>query len=338
MGGDATEAEGQIVNLALAHHLVSDYTSLVAVDVTPVRPVDAVLTSEQAPTSAPRGGAWAPSSTGFAPTATPAPLLMMLGLLACAVALMLTLSPARFVRRVDSFAPRPACSTRGSVRESEASHRDGLRADGRRLHGRRGLDPRESLRSSSAYQLGVGSSRENGAKDARPWPWADTTPVARLTFHDWKTLVVLEGSSGRNLAFAPSHDAASVQPGEPGNSIISAHRDTHFRQLEHARLGDRIQVERPDGKILLFTVTDVRVVDSRHTRLALNGDEPRLTLVTCYPFDAIRPGGPLRWVVTADEAVTEEEGIRVAGYDAAARISRGGASPTCAFIGPLTGP
>ncbi len=40
-----TEAEGQIVNLALAHHLVSDYTSLVAVDVTPVRPVEAGLES-----------------------------------------------------------------------------------------------------------------------------------------------------------------------------------------------------------------------------------------------------------------------------------------------------
>jgi len=141
---------------------------------------------------------------------------------------------------------------------------------------------------------------QQGAAAARPWPWADTMPVARLTFHDWRTLVVLEGSSGRNLAFAPSHDAASVAPGEPGNSVISAHRDTHFRALEHARVGDRIRVERPDGQIYLFAVTDVRVVDSRHERLALDADVPRLTLVTCYPFDAIQPGGPLRFVVTAD--------------------------------------
>ena len=26
---------------------------------------------------------------------------------------------------------------------------------------------------------------------------------------------------------------------------------------------------------------------------------PRQTLLTCYPFDAVRPGGPLRWVVIA---------------------------------------
>jgi len=165
---------------------------------------------------------------------------------------------------------------------------------------------------------------QKGAAEARPWPWADTAPVARLTFHDWKTLVVLEGSSGRNLAFAPSHDAASVVPGEPGNSVISAHRDTHFRELEHARVGDRIRVERPEGRVFLFSVTDVRVVDSRLARLALDADVPRLTLVTCYPFDAIRPGGPLRFVVTADWSGGPLAGV---GYTPPQRVARAAALP-----------
>ena len=177
---------------------------------------------------------------------------------------------------------------------------------------------------------------KSGEKDARPWPWADTTPIARLTFHDWKTLVVLEGSSGRNLAFAPSHDAASVLPGEIGNSIISAHRDTHFRELEHARLGDGIRVERADGKTVLFTVTDVRVVDSRQARLMLEGDEPRLTLVTCYPFDAIRPGGPLRFVVTA-EAVSEGS-ISVAGLTSPRALRAATFPRPVPVMGPLPGP
>jgi sortase A len=168
---------------------------------------------------------------------------------------------------------------------------------------------------------------QRGAAQARPWPWADTAPVARLTFHDSKTLVVLEGSSGRNLAFAPSHDAASVLPGDVGNSVISAHRDTHFRELEHARMGDRIQVERPDGRRFVFSVTDVRVVDSRTTRIALDGDEPRLTLVTCYPFNAMTPGGPLRFVVTANA-------IAGAGYTPPRRVARAAALPRPV---PLTG-
>ena len=41
--------------------------------------------------------------------------------------------------------------------------------------------------------------------------------------------------------------------------------------------------------------------------VALDAAQPRLTLVTCYPFDAVVPGGPLRLVVTADpqRAATE---------------------------------
>jgi sortase A len=138
---------------------------------------------------------------------------------------------------------------------------------------------------------------------AAPWPWADTRPVAKLTVGEGKaaiTLVVLEGSSGRNLAFGPVHDAASVAPGALGNSVIEGHRDTHFKMLRTARPGDRITVELLNGRRSVFVVTDVRIVDSRRMRIALDANTALLTLVTCYPFDAINPGGPLRWLVTAE--------------------------------------
>jgi sortase A len=110
---------------------------------------------------------------------------------------------------------------------------------------------------------------------------------------------VLEGSSGRNLAFGPAHDPASVLPGERGNSVIAGHRDTAFRVLGSLQVGDRLQIERA-GRSHWFEVRDVRIVDSRTTRLVLAHERPRLTLVTCYPFASIEYGGPLRWVVTAD--------------------------------------
>jgi sortase A len=112
--------------------------------------------------------------------------------------------------------------------------------------------------------------------------------------------MILEGSSGRNLAFGPVHDATSVTPGAPGNSVIEGHRDTHFKILRNAKPGDHVSIEALDGRKTRFVVTDVRVVDSRHARIALDADAARLTLVTCYPFDAVNPGGPLRWLVTAD--------------------------------------
>ncbi len=39
--------------------------------------------------------------------------------------------------------------------------------------------------------------------------------------------------------------------------------------------------------------------------LSLSSEGSALVLVTCYPFDALRPGGPLRYVVTARAVLSE---------------------------------
>jgi len=49
------EVRPQVVELALAHHLVSKYTSLVAVDVTPTRPIDETMRTGAVPTNLPAG-------------------------------------------------------------------------------------------------------------------------------------------------------------------------------------------------------------------------------------------------------------------------------------------
>ncbi len=139
-----------------------------------------------------------------------------------------------------------------------------------------------------------------GASDAPPWPWADTQPVARLSAHGGEVeLIVLAGGSGRTLAFAPGHLAASVLPGEAGNSIIAGHRDTHFSFLKDLQPGHRLEVERGDGRRYAFEVTAIDVVDSRRGSIVLDTEQPMLTLVTCYPFGASAPRGPLRYVVSA---------------------------------------
>jgi sortase A len=154
--------------------------------------------------------------------------------------------------------------------------------------------------------IGAAWRRElDGAGNAQPWPWADTRPLARLTVHSHGhdvALMVLEGASGRNLAFGPAHDPASVIPGEVGNSVIEGHRDTHFALLRDVAVGDILHVTTLAHRDVSFVVTSVQVVDSRRARIALSADRPRLTLVTCYPFDAVVPGGPLRWVVSAEAA------------------------------------
>jgi sortase A len=137
----------------------------------------------------------------------------------------------------------------------------------------------------------------------RPWPWADTHPVARLSAPgQGAEVLVLAGASGRTLAFGPGHLDGSAQPGDPGNAIITAHRDTHFRFLRHVAPGDELSVERADGGTRHFRIRRAFVADYRALSLPRTTDVPTLTLVTCYPFDALVPGGPLRYVVVAEAA------------------------------------
>lgn len=140
-----------------------------------------------------------------------------------------------------------------------------------------------------------------GETRARPWPWADTWPVARLEIPRLgAALTVLAGGSGRTLAFGPGHVDGSAMPGATGVSLIAGHRDTHFSLLEKLRLDDIIVVEDRAGLRRVFRVTSLQVVDARKVRIDVAAATPRLALSTCYPFDAIAPGGPLRYLVFAD--------------------------------------
>ncbi len=51
-----------------------------------------------------------------------------------------------------------------------------------------------------------------------------------------------------------------------------------------------------------FRIRAAYVADHRELRIPRDTTVPALTLVTCYPFDAINPGGPLRYVVVAEAA------------------------------------
>mgnify|MGYP001226961505 FL=1 len=140
-----------------------------------------------------------------------------------------------------------------------------------------------------------------GEQHARPWLWADTWPVARISVpgRDIER-TVLAGANGRTIAFGPGHVFGTPLPGETGNSVIGAHRDTHFAFLRDLQPGEEIVVQKSVGGTRRYRVAGAEIVDKSDTRvLAQRLGESRLTLITCYPFDALRAGGPLRYVVTA---------------------------------------
>lgn len=137
-------------------------------------------------------------------------------------------------------------------------------------------------------------------KSVRPWPWADTWPVARLIVPDKKVnLYVLSGANGASLPFGPGHITGTAFPGEHGTSIIAAHRDTHFNFLKDVTIGEKFQIQTRQGNITQYEIINMSITDSEKQDLQPETQSEVLTLVTCYPFDAVNPRGPLRYVVTA---------------------------------------
>jgi sortase A len=148
--------------------------------------------------------------------------------------------------------------------------------------------------------LGAWSEAKASGSAVKPWPWADTHPVARLVVPAHRVeLLVLAGANGRTLAWGPGHLDGTAAPGAPGTAVLTAHRDTHFRFLRDVAPGDRIVVETRTGTTRGYRVERTLIADHRALKLPADDRSTTLALVTCYPFDAVDPGTPLRYAVIA---------------------------------------
>jgi sortase A len=139
-----------------------------------------------------------------------------------------------------------------------------------------------------------------GESEVKPWDWADTHPIAKITFNNTQEdYIVLAGGTGRTMAFGPGHVSATPLPGNGGNSVIVGHRDTHFTVLKDLKFGDEIDVQTAN-KHIRYKVASLSIIDKSQSEVMNNFGSEQLTLITCYPFDAIQAGGPLRYVVQAE--------------------------------------
>jgi LPXTG-site transpeptidase (sortase) family protein len=107
--------------------------------------------------------------------------------------------------------------------------------------------------------------------------------------------VVVEGTSPHELLIGPGHLKDSPEPGDPGNVVVTAHRDTFFRHIYELNKGDVIELRR-DGNTYRYEVTGKRVVDPADVSVIQPSQDARLTLITCYPTYYVGPA-PERLVV-----------------------------------------
>jgi sortase A len=111
--------------------------------------------------------------------------------------------------------------------------------------------------------------------------------------------VFVQGDSPKILRRAVGHISETALPGEPGNVVLTAHRDSFFRPLRNIRRGDTIELKTLDGKFA-YQVDWTEVVSPSDVQVLHTSGENTLTLVTCFPFYFVGPA-PKRFVVRAHQ-------------------------------------
>jgi sortase A len=108
-------------------------------------------------------------------------------------------------------------------------------------------------------------------------------PVARLLIPKiGLDEIVLEGIDDEAMNGGPGHYPGSPLPGKPGNSIISAHRDRHFRTLGGVAVGDTIVTE--SGAATTRWVVVRRQIVDKDRPVLFPAKTATLTLTTCWPI------------------------------------------------------
>jgi sortase A len=122
-------------------------------------------------------------------------------------------------------------------------------------------------------------------------------PVARLQIPKiGLDEIVLEGIDDGAMNGGPGHYPGSPLPGGAGNSILSAHRDRHFRNLGKLAVGDTVVTESGSMKTV-WVVTRRQVVD-KDARVLFPSKSATLTLTTCWPIQFFGTA-PDRLILTA---------------------------------------
>jgi len=147
---------------------------------------------------------------------------------------------------------------------------------------------------------------------AAPYPYGQA--IARLRIPSARIdCIVFGGDDLATLEKGPGHVPGSELPGEETsrrNCVITAHRDSHFRHLGWLRKGQRIELETPSGNTS-YRVVSREIVKPDAVQVLQPTAMPRLTLITCYPFNWIGPA-PQRLVVVAEPLLSRTPPVKTA--------------------------
>src|SRR5262249_47181540 len=107
----------------------------------------------------------------------------------------------------------------------------------------------------SQQQMEIQWQRQQAAPRAAAGPLVTRLQIPKIKLD----AMVTEGTSRQQLLEGPGHLEHTAPPGENGNAVITAHRDTFFRHIFELEAGDEIVVQR-NGHAFRYEVTSKKVV------------------------------------------------------------------------------
>ncbi len=120
----------------------------------------------------------------------------------------------------------------------------------------------------------------------KPWPGANTWPLARLSIPRLEIEQIVLSSAGMGMSvFALGHSKSSVLPGELGNSVLNIyHQNIFIGFLNQLREGDTLLLESLRHGRWNYQVSKIETVKKTETFWTEPSLNRRLTLISCYPY------------------------------------------------------
>lgn len=97
---------------------------------------------------------------------------------------------------------------------------------------------------------------------------------------------IVQGDSWEQLKKGVGQHAGTVNPGEPGNVVLSAHDDIFgeiFRNLDQLKPGDAV-ILYTNQRSYTYLVTDSEIVEPTQVEVMAPTSQPTVTLISCYPY------------------------------------------------------
>jgi len=162
------------------------------------------------------------------------------------------------------------------------------------------------IADTHAYQAVEQSKFESLSQSEGPHPLIEGSAIGEVKVPRLGlNAIFVQGDSPRILRHAVGHISETALPGEQGNVVLTAHRDSFFRPLRNIRPGDAITIETLGGEYN-YQVDWTEVVLPSDAQVLKPSSENTLTLVTCFPFYYVGPA-PQRFIVRAHQIVQLQE-------------------------------